>query len=182
MVSTDDAEIAAVAKKYGADVPFLRSDKNSDDFAGTFEVIEEVILDYAKKGIDFEEACCIYPCTPMLQVKDLAAAHQKLVQGSFSSVYPVVPYSPPIQRALMISEEKLRYLNPEHRFTRSQDLEKSYFDPGQFYWMKTNEVIQQKGIFTDNTGYILLDELFVQDIDNETDWKLAELKYKLLNS
>ncbi|MGV3611840.1 MAG: pseudaminic acid cytidylyltransferase [Fluviicola sp.] len=182
MVSTDDAEIAEIAQKYGAKVPFLRSEQNSNDFAGTFEVIEEVIREYAKKGIFFEEACCIYPCTPMLQIRDLAAGYEKLIRGSFSSVYPVVSYSPPIQRALAISDEKLHYQNPEHRFTRSQDLEKTYFDPGQFYWMKTNEVIQQKGIFTDNTGYIILDELKVQDIDNETDWKLAELKYKLLNS
>ncbi|WP_300665440.1 pseudaminic acid cytidylyltransferase [Fluviicola sp.] len=182
MVSTDDEEIAAVAKAYGATIPFLRSQQNSNDFAGTFEVIEEVLQQYLNDGFIFEEVCCIYPCTPLLQIKDLTEAYHKLNQGSYSSVYPIVPYSPPIQRALTLSNEKLEYMNPEHCFTRSQDLEKSYFDSGQFYWMKPNDVIQQKGIFTNNTGYIILDELFVQDIDNETDWKLAELKYKLLNS
>lgn len=180
MVSTDDEEIAEIAKEYGASVPFLRSAQNSNDFAGTFEVIEEVIQRYSNDGINFEEVCCIYPCTPLLQIKHLSEAYFTLNKGAYSSVYPVVPYSPPIQRALSIVGERLKYLDSAHRFTRSQDLEKSYFDPGQFYWMKTSDVMQQKGIFTDNTGYLVLDELFVQDIDNETDWKLAELKYKLL--
>lgn len=182
MVSTDDKEIAAIAQQYGAQVPFFRSEQNSNDFAGTFEVIEEVIQYYLKHGETFEEVCCIYPCTPLLQQKDLSDGHHQLTKGAYSSVFPIVPYSAPIQRALTISGEKLEYMNPEHRFTRSQDLEKSYFDPGQFYWMKPVDVMQQKGIFTDNTGCIIMDELFAQDIDNETDWKLAELKYQFLNS
>lgn len=182
MVSTDDEEIATISKDFGAKVPFMRSIQNSNDFAGTFEVIEEVVKEYLNRGLVFEEICCIYPCTPLLQVEDLSIAFHKLIQGAYSSVYPVVSYSTPIQRALTISDEKLEYVNPEHRFTRSQDLEKNHFDPGQFYWMKTDAVIQQKSIFTNNTGYIILDELFVQDIDNETDWKLAELKYKLLKT
>lgn len=182
MVSTDDQEIASIAKDYGASVPFMRSLENSNDFAGTFEVIEEVILEYRKLNRFFEETCCIYPCTPLLQIKDLTVAYRTLIEDHYYSVYPIVSYSTPIQRALKVSEEKLEYINPEHRFTRSQDLEKSYYDSGQFYWMKIDPIIQQKGIFTDNTGYIILDELFVQDIDNETDWKLAELKYKLLKA
>ncbi|TSJ41994.1 pseudaminic acid cytidylyltransferase [Fluviicola chungangensis] len=182
MVSTDDEEIAAVAKKYGATVPFLRSSENSNDFAGTFEVIEEVIGKYSKLGRTFDEICCIYPCTPLLQTEYLVSAYKQLIENGYYSVYPVVAYSTPIQRALTIFNEKLTYIHPEHRFTRSQDLEKAYFDPGQFYWMKVAPVLQQKGVFTDNTGCIVIDELFVQDIDNETDWKLAELKYKLLKA
>lgn len=180
MVSTDDMEIASIAKESGASVPFMRSLENSNDFAGTFEVIEEVVREYKERGSIFEKICCIYPCTPLLRIKDLFAAHAELERGGYSSVYPVVPYSTPIQRALKIAGENLEYIHPEYRFTRSQDLEKSFFDPGQFYWMKTNAVISQNGIFTANTGYIILDELYVQDIDNETDWKLAELKYKFL--
>ncbi len=182
MVSTDDQEIAAVAKRYGASVPFLRSPENSNDFAGTFEVIEEVVLEYAKLGRTFDEICCIYPCTPLLKTEYLLSAYRQLSENGYYSVYPVVAYSTPIQRALTVSDEKLTYIHPEHRFTRSQDLEKAYFDPGQFYWIKTDAVLRQKGIFTDNTGCIVMDELFLQDIDNETDWKLAELKYKLLKS
>lgn len=181
MVSTDDDEIAEIALKYGAKVPFLRSKKNSDDFATTFDVIEEVISCYTERGEHFNEICCIYACTPLLNSTHLVEAYTKLIEGSYSSVYPVVEYSTPIQRSLRINSEKLEFCQPEYLKTRSQDLEKRYFDPGQFYWMNTKKIVECKSVFTDNTGYIVYDEQRVQDIDNESDWSIAEMKFKLLN-
>ncbi|MEX0313262.1 MAG: pseudaminic acid cytidylyltransferase [Allomuricauda sp.] len=179
MVSTDDHEIANVAKKHGAKVPFMRSDEKADDFATTFEVIEEVLMKYLEKGKVFENACCIYPCAPLITEMNLREAYLKLKKTRADSVIPIVRFSFPIQRAFKISHEKLNYFNPKHKKTRSQDLEKSYHDAGQFYWFNTAKILKSKSLVTKETSYIELSELEVQDIDNESDWKLAELKYKL---
>lgn len=180
MVSTDDPEIADIARTYGASVPFLRSAENANDHATTFAVIEEVYTACKALGWDVEQVCCIYPCTPLLRPETIRDAYEKL--NTFDSVYPVVPYGTPIQRALKADGNRLSFFNPEYLFTRSQDLEKAYYDPGQFYWMNTAAILEKKSIFTDNTGFVLLDELYVQDIDNEQDWKIAELKYTMLRN
>ncbi|MDR0560036.1 MAG: pseudaminic acid cytidylyltransferase [Prevotellaceae bacterium] len=180
MVSTDDIEIAETAKKYGAKVPFLRSPETSDDFAGTSDVIVEVLQEYKKKGTEFEIACCIYPAAPFITIETLQKAYNILTENSFDSVFPVCAFSYPIQRALKIENRKTLMINPENLNKRSQDLIKTYHDAGQFYWFNVEKFLQKKIIMTDNCGSIVLNELQVQDIDNETDWKLAELKYKLI--
>jgi N-acylneuraminate cytidylyltransferase len=178
MVSTDDAEIAEIAKQYGAKVPFLRSKENANDFATTYDVIEEVILEYKKNHKTFKQACCIYPCAPFISPLKLKEANSKL--DSFDTVFPVVEYGFPIQRAVKkIEDEKLIFLQPEFELSRSQDLESSYHDAGQFYWFNIERLLQNKTIMSNNTGAVVLNEMEVQDIDTETDWKLAELKYKL---
>lgn len=180
LVSTDDAEIAKVAEKYGAKVPFMRSAENANDFATTFQVIEEVLLAYKKRGLVFTEACCLYPCAPFVTAEKLKEAHLKL--DRFETVFPVVKYGFPIQRALSTNEkDQVQYINPEFELTRSQDLKPSYHDAGQFYWFHTAALLQNKSLISKKTGAIIISELEVQDIDNEIDWKLAELKYKLLH-
>ncbi len=180
MVSTDDDEIAAVAKKHGAQVPFMRSKQTSDDFTGTADVVIEVINDLQKIGNQFDNACCIYPTAPFISKQNLEEAHKLLIEQKFDSVFPVCPFSYPIQRALEINHSKTSMVNPENLNKRSQDLEARYHDAGQFYWMNIERFLKEKKVFTSNSGSIILDELHVQDIDNETDWKLAELKYSLL--
>ncbi len=178
MVSTDDEEIAKIAKEYGAKVPFLRSNKNANDFATTFDVIEEVLLNYKEEDKEFENTCCIYPCAPFISVKKLAEAFQKL--QNFDSVFPVVKYGFPIQRALRKSKDDgIVFFQPEFELSRSQDLLPTYHDAGQFYWFKTSKLIINKRIMSKKTGCVVLSEMDVQDIDTETDWKLAEIKYKL---
>jgi len=178
MVSTDDKEIVKIAKNYGAKVPFLRSNENADDFATTFDVIEEVLKEYQKEKITFKSACCFYPCAPFVTPKRLIEAYNLLT--TFDTVFPVVKFSFPVQRALkMEGDKKIAFLQPEHSLTRSQDLKDSFHDAGQFYWFKPETLLQSKTLMTDNTGAIELSELEVQDIDNPVDWKLAELKYKL---
>lgn len=178
MVSTDDNEIAQVAKKHGAKVPFFRSKKNSDDFATTSDLLLEVINNYNR---EFKNACCIYPTAPFVTPKFFKKAFDVLTNNSFHSVFPIVKYSYPIQRSLQVENGKVSMVWPKHLTSRSQDLEKLYHDAGQFYWFSVTTFLETHKLFTDNSGYIEIDELNAQDIDNETDWKLAELKYKLIH-
>lgn len=182
MVSTDDDEIADISKKYGAKVPFMRSKQTSDDFAGTADVILEVLSDLNKIEKHFDNVCCIYPTAPFISKKSLEESYKLLVNEKFDSVFPVCAFSYPIQRALEINNSKTKMVWEENLNMRSQDLAPRYHDVGQFYWMKTNVFVEQRKVFTSNTGSIILNELQVQDIDNEIDWKLAELKYSLLTS
>lgn len=182
MVSTDDAEIAEIAIQYGAKVPFMRSDKMSNDFATTFDVVEEVVNSYKEKEIEFENVCCIYPCAPFVIEQKLEEAYNLFVKEHFDAVFPVMQFGFPIQRALQMDDfGKISFFYPENALTRSQDLLPSFHDAGQFYWMNVASCMEQQKIITDNTGSIIITELEGQDIDNEVDWKIAELKYKLLN-
>ncbi len=179
MVSTDDNEIAEIAKQYGAKVPFLRSKKNSDDFATTFDVIEEVINAYKSNGMEFDNLCCLYSCAPFVNVQTLNSGVKLLTKNRFDTVFPILAFSFPIQRALSESEGKITMIQEEHLTTRSQDLEERFHDAGQFYWCHTKAVMKSRKLLTSNTGGLVISELEAQDIDTETDWKLAELKYKL---
>ncbi|MCW2120272.1 pseudaminic acid cytidylyltransferase [Flavobacterium sp. 7A] len=179
MVSTDDEEIAEIAIKYGAKIPFLRSNEKSNDFATTYEVIEEVLQNYKKRGQSFDQACCIYPCAPFISTKKLVEAARKL--DKFETVLPIVQYGFPIQRALKKNEaDSVSFIQPEFELSRSQDLNESFHDAGQFYWFNLKSLFKNKSVLSENTGCVVLSEIEVQDIDNEIDWKLAELKYKLL--
>jgi len=181
MVSTDDNEIAEISIRLGAKVPFFRSNETSNDVATTYQVLEEVLSEYEKMGRSFENICCIYPCAPFVTSEKLSLAYQTMLDGDFDGIIPVVSFGFPIQRALKLDNQKISFFYPEHALTRSQDLEKSYHDAGQFYWSRISSLIEQKRIITDNTGSIVLSEIEVQDIDNEIDWTLAELKYKMLS-
>jgi len=180
MISTDDQEIAATAIASGAVVPFMRSEKNSDDHSTTADVVEEVILEYAKIGKTFDFICCIYPTAPFITGKKLREAMELLESSKADSVVPVVRFSYPIQRALKIDQNKLAMIWPENMSKRSQDLMPAYHDCGQFYCLKNESFLEQKKLFAANTVPILIPELEVQDIDNEEDWKLAEIKYKMI--
>ena len=181
IVSTDDEEIAEIAKKTGAQVPFFRSKENSDDIASTVDVLIEVIDKLTKQGQPIDYLCCIYPTAPFIKPDLLQRAYNLLVQEELDSVFPVVRYSYPVQRSLKVYNNLIEMVQPEYLTSRSQDLEPRYHDAGQFYFTKVQPLKEKKKIFTNNSGYILLTEMQVQDIDNEIDWKLAEMKYTLLN-
>ncbi len=181
MVSTDDEIIADLAKKAGAEVPFLRSDKTSGDFATTAEVIEEVLTEYKKQGEEFDTACCIYPTAPFITAEKLQEAVRLLEEKDLDSVMPVVEFSFPPLRGMVIEEGKLNYKWEKYSQMRSQDLEKIYHDVGQFYVLNVKHFEESKKLVTKNTGAIMMSELETQDIDNETDWKIAELKYRLIH-
>ncbi|HNV95222.1 MAG TPA: pseudaminic acid cytidylyltransferase [Bacteroidales bacterium] len=179
MVSTDDKEIAEMAKKYGATVPFFRSPQTANDFATIGEVIEEVLLNYQKQGKMYENVCCLLATAPFINTKRLMEAYDLMLEKKYDSVFPIVRFSYPIQRALRLSDGNVSMFQPENFAKRSQDLEPAYHDSGQFYWMKVEEFMKQKRFFSKNSGAIILPETEVQDIDSEEDWKLAEWKYKM---
>ncbi|PKB42619.1 N-acylneuraminate cytidylyltransferase [Cellulophaga sp. RHA19] len=180
MVSTDDEEIAQIAKEYGATVPFLRSKNNANDFAVLADVVQEVVSKYKENNKNFDNICCILPTAPFVTSKKINEAYTTFIDNNFDSVFPVLEFSFPIQRSLKIEADKVAMVWSEHLNTRSQDLESRYHDSGQFYWLKSTSFNNNKKLFTDNSGAIIISELEAQDIDTETDWKLAEIKYKLL--
>lgn len=181
MVSTDSMEIAEVARKYGAKVPFLRSEKTSDDYATTADVIMEVINEYSKLDRSFEYICCIYPTAPFVTAEKLVEAMRIMEADNPIEVMPVVAFSYPPQRCYVLDENgNIEYKYKQYAQTRSQDLEKQYHDAGQFYVYNTEKYLQLGGKVTENVKPIFVSELEVQDIDNEDDWKIAELKYKLM--
>ena len=182
MVSTDDLEIANLAKEFGAKVPFIRSKKASDDFATTFDVVKEVIEKYEDNNQKFDNICCIYPCAPFITLNTLKHSFKIYNENKFESVFPVIQYNTPIQRALKREGDQIKFINKEFILSRSQDLEKNYYDAGQFYWINSKICALKKNIITDNSGCIVISELEAQDIDNEVDWKIAELKYEILQS
>lgn len=180
MVSTDSPEIAETARAAGAQVPFLRSRENAGDFATTAEVLLEVLDAYRERGESFEEVCCLYPTAPFVTAGKLQQAAALLTESGADSVVPVVRYSFPPQRAFVIRGGLTVMKHPEHAGTRSQDLEPYFHDCGQFYLLRTEQFLKKRQIFTDRTVSIEIPELEVQDIDNETDWELAELKYQMM--
>ena len=182
MVSTDDQEIAEVAKKYGASVPFLRDPITSNDHAGIADVVLEVLEMYKTIGRFFDAACCILPTAPLLRSCDLLAAKEVLIRGAYDTVFPVVRFSYPIQRALKREGELTTMIWPENYLARSQDLLQAYHDSGLFYWLSIPIFITKKRMFTDNSGSIELPETQVQDVDTEEDWQICEMKYRLLSN
>ena len=179
MVSTDDEEIAEIAIKYGAKVPFYRSEKNSNDHASTMDVIEEVLSDYSSKlNQKFDSICCIYATAPLIKVNHLIDSYAKMQKEELTCVFPSLSFSYPIWRGLEISSnEKVSLLWPEHLNSRSQDLKPVFHDAGQWYWFSVNKLYKWE--WPENSQTIVLSELEAQDIDNESDWKIAEMKYKL---
>lgn len=181
MVSTDDLSIAEEAIKYGAVVPFIRSNKNADDFATTTDVLAEVLETYRQQKTEFKYACCLYPCAPFITEGILTMAFNKLREENFNCVMPVLPFSFPIWRSVTIgNNQKLNIIWPENMPKRSQDLDKAFHDAGQFYFFDVVHFLKVRDLWNGNIGGIELDEMGAQDIDTITDWKIAELKYKLL--
>ncbi|MDR2645773.1 MAG: pseudaminic acid cytidylyltransferase [Holosporaceae bacterium] len=181
MTSTDDSEIADISLKYGARVPFFRSVETSTDMAMTAPVLIEVLNKYKELGQKFEYCCCIYPCAPFVTSQRLRSGMELLISENADSVLPVVKFSYPPQRGLVIRDSKLQMMFPENHDVRSQDLEPMYHDAGQFYCMKSSSLIREGKLFCANTLPMELSEMEVQDIDTIDDWKIAEMKYRMLN-
>ena len=180
MVSTDDAEIAEIARSTGASVPFFRSAEMSGDYASTDDVIMEVLKEYEKSGLFFEAFCCIYPTAPFLTGKRLKDAMELLETAD--SVMPVVPFSYPPQRGLIVNDKGfVERQFPEYATARSQDLPKIYHDCGQFYACRTAPFMEAGTTDVEKLVPLVLSEMEVQDIDTLDDWEIAEIKYKRLN-
>lgn len=178
MVSTDSEEIADIARKYGANVPFMRSEATSNDYATTNDVLVEVFSEYEKRGEIFEDAVCIYPTAPFITADKLKKAFAVMEEAGAEALTPVVRFSFPPQRGFIIKDGSLEYQYPEYATTRSQDLEPVYHDCGQFYLLKVDNVLNGKP--ANKCVPFVVSELEVQDIDNEEDWRIAEIKYRMM--
>lgn len=181
MVSTEDAEIAAVAKEFGAVVPFFRSVETADDHSTTAEVITEVLKVYGKNGKSFDFTCCIYPTAPFITAEKLQRAGTLLQTTGADSVIPVTDFSFPILRSLKMDDFfKISFNWPEYAMTRSQDLPNAYHDCGQFYFIRSELFLNCKNMVSNNTAGMVIPNIEVQDIDNDEDWEIAEMKYQFL--
>ena len=182
MVSTDDEEIAEISKKAGAKVPFLRSEATSNDFATTADVVYEVIESYERIGQHFDQVCVLYPTAPFVTANAVKTAMMLLDQEKPDAVIPVVKFSFPPQRCVVINNNRLSPKWPENMKKRSQDLEPFYHDCGQFYCLNVDSFMKQKAIWMENVVPFIQDEKNVQDIDTMEDWEIAEMKYKILRN
>lgn len=180
MVSTDDEEIAGIAREYGAEVPFYRSERTANDFATTNDVLLEVLAEYEKRGEHYDIGCCIYPTAPFVTAAKLRDAMGRLEAGDADTLIPVVAFSYPPQRAMLVQEGRLVFEYPRYLDSRSQDLEPHYHDVGQFYLFRTEAFRRSRKLMLGNILPYVVSELEVQDIDNQTDWEIAEIKYRFM--
>ena len=181
VVSTDDEEIANIARRCGAETPFIRPIELADDKTPTVPVVAHAIKACLDNEWIVEYACCIYPCVPLLQPNDLIDAFNLLLKMDANFVYPVTEYAHPIQRAMSkLPSGQMQFINPEYELTRTQDLERSYHDSGQFYWGKASAWLQHKKMHTDGFG-MPIPNWRVVDIDSMDDWKRAENIYRTQN-
>lgn len=187
VVSTDDTEIATIAKEYGALVPFSRPPSLSDDLTPTVPVISHAIEECQKLGWEIESVCCIYPCVPFLEAQDLVNAYSIMQRKDSEFVYPVTGYVHPVQRAMrQLESGQMEFIDAASELTRTQDLEETFHDAGQFYWGKATAWLAQKKMHSGGLGMIIPNWRVV-DIDNLDDWKRAEilsqtLKKRLIGS
>lgn len=180
MVSTDDEEIAGIAREYGAEVPFFRSEQTANDFATTNDVLLEVLEEYEKRGEHYDIGCCIYPTAPFVTAAKLRDAMGQMEAGDADTLIPVVAFSYPPQRAMLVKEGRLVFEYPRYLDSRSQDLEPHYHDVGQFYLFRTVAFRRNRKLMVGDILPYVVSELEVQDIDNQTDWEIAEMKYRLM--
>lgn len=181
IVSTDDSEIAAVAKKYGAEVPFMRPKELANDYAGTIPVIAHAAQWLLERDNDVKYACCIYATAPFIEPSDLQKSLQLLLASNANYSLSVTSFPYPIQRAIRLSKNNsLEMFYPEHFHTRSQDLEEAWHDAGQLYWGRVEAWLQQKQIFDEHSIAYKIPRMRAQDIDTPEDWEKAELMFKAL--
>jgi N-acylneuraminate cytidylyltransferase len=178
MVSTDDEEIAKIAKSFGAKVPFFRSDENANDYATTLDVVKEVLLAYERLGKSYDNVCTLYPTAPFVSTRKLKEGFDKLTHAN--AVIPVTEFSFPVWRAFHLNQDSLAYHWPEFEKSRSQDLTKLFHDAGQWYWIKIKNI--EDTLVPQQTAAVILSTLEVQDIDRPEDWHIAEMKYEYLQS
>ena len=181
IVSTDDSQIARIAREFGANIPFMRPPELADDHTPTVPVIAHAIQSCLDMGWDVTNACCIYPGVPMIEPADIQTALRVLTeQGDDGYAFPVAAFPSAVQRALRRNNAgQVEPIDPRHVSTRTQDLEPAYYDAGQFYWGSRNAWLSGMPIHSHGRT-IILPEWRVVDIDTPDDWQRAELLFGAL--
>lgn len=181
IVSTDDEEIADVARQYGAEVPFMRPAELSNDFAGTIPVIRHATDWLINQDCKVDFVCCIYATAPFIRAEDITLGLHKLNEKNGDYAFTVTSFPYPIQRALKVSQQqRISMFSPEMFHVRSQDLEEAWHDAGQFYWGTSLAWLNEKPIFSADSYSIELPRELVQDIDTPEDWRVAEWLFKAM--
>jgi N-acylneuraminate cytidylyltransferase len=181
IVSTDDADIAAVAVHWGAEAPFQRPSALADDYTGTTDVIAHAVRWASDQSWPLDAVCCIYATAPFVQPRDLDRGLRALESGQWAYAFAATSFSAPVYRAFgQHSDGGVQMLFPEHFLTRSQDLPLVLHDAGQFYWGRPSAWIEGKRIFDRHSLPVIIPRWRVQDIDDEDDWKRAELLFNQL--
>ncbi len=181
IVSTDDEQIADVAIKAGADVPFLRNAALSDDNTGVVPVLRDVLRRHWSDSSRPDLACLIYATAPFLTSGDLKRGLRSLEETSASFAISICQFRAPIDRALIIERDLVQMRCPDNFGMRSQDFPESYHDAGQFCWGRSDNWLDGPGVFDASTAPILLPRSRVQDIDNLEDWEYAELMARVID-
>ncbi len=176
VVSTDDAEIAEVAKQWGAQVPFMRPEELSNDHAGTIPVIAHATQWALDQGVDLAAVCCIYAAAPFVQTDDLKRGWEELNAGDWDYAFTATDFAAPIFRSFkQTAKGGIEMFFPEHFATRSQDLPVALHDAGQFYWGRPAAWLEGKRIFDRHSKPVVIPRWRVQDIDTRDDWERAEI-------
>lgn len=179
VVSTDDEEIASVAREFGATTPFIRPKEIADDFTGTNAVVKHAVTWFNGQASNVTHACCLYATAPLVQARFIAEGYEALSRSDVAFAFSVTSYAFPIQRAVRIMPNgRVDAIHPEHRMTRSQDLEPAYHDAGQFYWGTARAFLEDMPLFAPHSIGVILPRHLVQDIDTLEDWDQAELMYR----
>lgn len=182
IVSTNDAEIATVARQWGAEVPFMRPAKLSDDYSGTTEVITHASQWAIDQNWPLTAICCIYATAPFIQVKDIQKGLEVLESEDCLYSFSATDFAAPIFRAFQQHPQGgIEMFFPEHFSTRSQDLPQALHDAGQFYWGRPSAWIAGKRVFDRYSIPIIIPRWRVQDIDTQEDWERAEMIFTLIN-
>lgn len=181
VVSTDDEKIARIARAWGAETPFMRPAELADDYMGTGEVIAHAIETCRSSGWEIDYACCIYPCVPFIQIEDLKQALKMLQASGATYCFPIAEFPSAIQRALRNVSGELVPFHPENEDKRTQDLERAYYDSGQFYWAKSETWLTKFNMHSGAAG-LLIPSWRVVDIDMPEDWRRAELMYAAIRN
>jgi pseudaminic acid cytidylyltransferase len=181
IVSTDDEEIASIAKQYGAVIPFMRPLSLADDHTPTLPVMRHALDWFLQQGIELDHSCCVYATAPFLRSQDILAGLREIEKDECNYVFSMAKFSYPIQRALKINRGGfVEMLQPEHATSRSQDIDEVYHDAGQFYWGRTQAWADGESIFAKNSRAIVLPSQRVHDIDTFDDWSRAECMFRAL--
>ncbi|OPX56824.1 N-acylneuraminate cytidylyltransferase [Oceanospirillum multiglobuliferum] len=180
IVSTDDSEIAQIARDYGAETPFVRPVDLSDDYTASTEVVRHAVEWLFINGFDVEAACCIYATAPFITPELIQQSYVSMISQKKSYAFTVVSYDYPVQRAITLDENgNIEMLYPEYRDTRSQDLKEAWHDAGQLYWGLGEAWMERRPIFSQYSAPVVIPRYLAQDIDTEEDWRQAERLYQL---
>ena len=179
IVSSDSKKIINIAKKYGAEVPFIRPKFLSKDKTHTIEVIKHAIRHLINQGNKIKYVCCIYPATPLMIRSDLINSFKMIKKINKNFLISAVEYSYPVEKSFYLKNNKVKLYQPNNHSKSSHLLKRSYHDAGQFYWAKTKTWLKKKSILNNNSYIYKLSQLRAQDVDTISDWKIIENLYKI---